>query len=98
MIARTATREPGRLIEAGLADGAALLELGSGVAAGLIRQAQERGHATHLDADEAGQTLARLFSACVLLSAAGGLDLSTDDSVRRYARRTLTPMIFGAFG
>jgi AcrR family transcriptional regulator len=95
VIARTATHEPGSLVEAGLADGAALLELGSGVAEGLIRTAQGRGQATHLDAGQAGQTLARLFAACVLLSAAGGLDLSTDDSARDYARRTLVPMIFG---
>ncbi len=95
IISRTASFEPGQLIAAGLADGAALLQLGSGVVAMSIRAAQAGGHATHLDADEAGQTIAMLFAACVLLPTTQGIDLRTDDSVRAYARRTLAPMVFG---
>ncbi|WP_433654386.1 TetR/AcrR family transcriptional regulator [Nocardia sp. CA-128927] len=95
VIARTASLEPDRLIAAGLADDAALLRLGSAVIADQIRQAQSDGHATHLDADEAGQTVAMLFAACILMPTAQGIDLRTDESVRAYAQRTLAPMVFG---
>jgi AcrR family transcriptional regulator len=95
IISRTASLEPGQLIAAGLADDAALLKLGSSFVAGAIRAAQSEGRATHLDADEAGQTIAMLFAACVLLPTTHGIDLRTDDSVRAYARRTLAPMVFG---
>lgn len=95
VISRTATLEPGQLIAAGLADGGALLQLGSSVVAMNIRMAQADGLATHLDADEAGHTVAMLFAACVLLPTSQGIDLRSDDSVRTYARRTLAPMLFG---
>ena len=95
IISRTASLEPAQLIAAGLADDAALLKLGSSFAAGAVRAAQSQGHATHLDADEVGQTMAMLFAACVLLPTTHGIDLRTDDAVRAYARRTLAPMVFG---
>ncbi|MFI5778945.1 TetR/AcrR family transcriptional regulator [Nocardia sp. NPDC051570] len=95
VIARTAALEPDRLIAAGLADDAALLRLGSSVVAQLIREAQTEGHATHLDADEAGQTVAMMFAACVLMPTEHGIDLRTDESVRAYAQRTVAPMILG---
>ncbi|MFG1792563.1 TetR/AcrR family transcriptional regulator [Nocardia sp. NPDC049149] len=95
VIARTAALEPDRLVAAGLADDAALLKLGSGVVAELLRQGQSDGYATHLDPDEAGQSIAMLFAACVLMPTAQGIDLRTDESIRAYARRTLVPMVFG---
>lgn len=95
VISRTASLEPERLIAAGLADNSALLQLGSGVVAASIRHAQTLGQATHLDADEAGHTVAMLFAACVLMPTAHGIDVRTDESARRYAQRTLVPMIFG---
>lgn len=95
IISRTAQLEPGELIAAGMADGAALLQLGSSVVAMNIRQAQAEGFAAHLDADEVGQTVAMLFAACVLMPTAHGIDTRSDDSVRAYARRTLAPMVFG---
>ncbi|MFJ4658899.1 TetR/AcrR family transcriptional regulator [Nocardia sp. NPDC088792] len=95
VIARTAALEPDRLIAAGMADDAALLRLGSAVVAEQIRFDQNNGHATHLDPEEAGQSIAMLFAACVLMPTAQGIDLRTDESVRAYARRTLAPMVFG---
>lgn len=95
VISRVATLEPDRLLAAGMADNAALLRLGSGVVAAGIRLSQERGLALHLDPDEAGQTLAMLFAACVLMPTTQGVDLRTDESARRYAQRTLVPMVFG---
>lgn len=95
VVARTAALEPDRLIAVGMADNAALLQLGSAVVAEQIRFDQNNGHATHLDPDEAGQTIAMLFAACVLLPTTQGIDLRTDESVRTYARRTVAPMIFG---
>jgi AcrR family transcriptional regulator len=95
VISRTARLEPERLVAAGLADDAALLHLGSSVVAAGIRHAQELGQALHLDTDEAGQTIAMLFAACVLLPTTQGIDLRSDESARNYARRTLVPMIFG---
>ncbi|WP_433662785.1 TetR/AcrR family transcriptional regulator [Nocardia sp. CA-128927] len=96
VIARTAALEPDQLVAAGLADDAALLRLGSAVVAEQIRQAQNDGHATHLDADEVGRSVAMFFAACVLMPTAQGIDLRTDESIRAYARRTLAPMVFGA--
>jgi TetR/AcrR family transcriptional regulator, repressor for uid operon len=95
VISRTASLEPGQLVAAGLADGAALLQLGSSLVATNIRMAQADGLAAHLDPDEAGQTVAMLFAACVLLPTSQGIDLRSDESVRDYARRTLAPMVFG---
>lgn len=95
VIARTAALEPDRLIAAGMADDAALLRLGSSVIAQLLREDQTNGHATHLDPDEAGQTIAMLFAACILMPTTHGIDLRTDESVRAYAQRTLAPMVFG---
>jgi AcrR family transcriptional regulator len=82
IISRTASLEPGQLIAAGLADNAALLKLGSGFAAAAIRTAQSDGYATHLDADEVGQTIAILFAACVLLPTTHG---SICEPTTRYA-------------
>lgn len=95
VIARTAALEPDQLIALGLADDAALLRLGSAVVAEQLRQAQTDGHATHLDAEEVGQSIAMLFAACVLMPTTQGIDLRTDESIRAYAQRTLAPMIFG---
>lgn len=95
VISRTARLEPARLVAAGIADDAALLHLGSSVVAASIRHAQSLGQALHLDADQAGQTMAMLFAACVLLPTTQGIDLRSDESVRSYARRTLVPMLFG---
>jgi TetR/AcrR family transcriptional repressor of uid operon len=96
IISRVASVEPEQLVAAGLADGGALLRLGSGFVAAGIRAAQSRGRATHLDADEAGETIARLFAAFVLLPVTQAIDLSTDASARAYASRTLGPMTFGS--
>jgi AcrR family transcriptional regulator len=95
IISRVASVEPEKLVAAGLADNGALLRLGSGFVAAGIRVAQARGQATHLDADEAGETIARLFAAFVLLPVTQAIDLRTDESARAYARRTLGPMTFG---
>jgi AcrR family transcriptional regulator len=95
VIARVAALEPQALIEAGMADDAALLSLGGAVVAEQLRAAQADGLAMHLDPDEAGRTVAMLFAACVVMPTKHGVDLRTDESVRAYARRTLIPMIFG---
>ncbi|MEV0251649.1 TetR/AcrR family transcriptional regulator [Nocardia sp. NPDC050712] len=95
VISRTATLEPHLLLEAGMADDAALLSLGGAVVAEQLRAAQADGLAAHLDPDEAGRTVAMLFAACVLMPTKDGIDLRTDESVRAFAQRTLVPMIFG---
>ena len=95
VISRTALLEPGELIAAGLADDAALLRLGSVFMAAAVRQLQADGVALHLDPDEAGETLARLFSSFVLIPGRHVIDLGTDQSTRDYVRRTLGPMITG---
>lgn len=95
VISRTALLEPGELIAAGLADDAALLRLGSVFLADAVRRLQADGAALHLDPDEAGETLARLFAAFVLIPGQHVIDLSTDESTRAYLRRTLGPMVTG---
>ena len=94
LIARTAEFEPGKLVEAGLANDAALLTLGGEFMAEAIRWAQAKGELSHLDPRSAGDTLARLFASFVLMP--GKLnDLGSDDAARRYADTTLIPMLFG---
>lgn len=95
VISRTARHEPGELIAAGVADDAALLKLGSALVADCVRALQDEGVALHVDADEAGETLARLFAAFVLVPSRHVIDLSSDESTRGYLRRTLAPMVTG---
>lgn len=95
VIRRTAEFEPQDLIEAGLADDAALLRLASTFAAAGVRGLQAKGRATHLDADAVGETMARLFAAFVLLPAQHAIDVRSEDGAKYYARRTLVPLLFG---
>lgn len=95
LIQRLVQHEPGTLLAAGSADSGALLLLGSQFVAGQIRAGQREGNATHLDADEMGETMARLFAILVLIPGRYGINLSDDDHARVYAQRTLIPMIFG---
>ncbi len=98
VIRRTAEFEPQDLIAAGLADGAALLVLGSTFIAAGVRQAQADGFAAHLDADEVGETMARLFASFVLLPARHAIDVRSEGGARHYARRTLVPLLLGNAG
>lgn len=95
VISHTAEHEPGMLIKAGMANNAALLSLGAKFMADTIRWAQSKNKATHLNANKAGDTAARLFASFVLLP--GGINhLKTDQSARKYAREVFVPMLFGA--
>lgn len=95
VIRRTAQFEPQDLIAAGLADGAALLRLGSTFAATGVRKLQANGRATHLDAEAVGETMARLFASFVLLPAQQAIDVRSEAGARSYARRTLVPFLLG---
>jgi AcrR family transcriptional regulator len=95
VIRRTAEFEPQDLIAAGLADNAALLVLGSTFIAAGVRRAQDDGVAVHLDADQVGETMARLFASFVLLPAEHAIDVRSADGARAYARRTLVPLALG---
>lgn len=95
VIRRTAEFEPQDLIAAGLADGAALLVLGSTFIAAGVRHAQAGGLAVHLDADQVGETMARLFASFVLLPADHAIDARSTDGARAFARGTLVPLLLG---
>lgn len=95
VIRRTAEFEPQDLIAAGLADGAALLVLGSTFIAAGVRRAQADGMAVHLDADQAGETMARLFASFILLPAHHSIDVRSAAGARDYARRMLVPLFLG---
>lgn len=92
LIVRAAQVEPEALIGAGLADDAALLRIGAVFLAGGIRDAQRARGAHHVDPDQAGETLARLFASFVLLPG-GHLDPTSEVLMRDYSRRTLIPML-----
>jgi len=94
LIARTARHEPAALIQAGLADDAALLRIGGAFMSAAICNAQAHGRAEHLDPDQAGETAARMFAAFVLLPG-GIIDLHDNEAARIYARRTWVPMLLG---
>lgn len=96
VIRRTAKHEPQDLIAAGLADGAALLRLGSTFAAAGVRKLQERGQAPHLDAEAVGETMARLFASFVLLPPQHVIDVRSEAGARNYARSTLVPLLLGS--
>lgn len=94
VIKRTAQFEPDMLIKTAMANDSALLRVGATLMAEAIRWAQEKGRATHLNAESTGDTAARLFASFVLLP--GGSNHLTDDaSARRYAKETLIPMLLG---
>ncbi|RJQ77141.1 TetR/AcrR family transcriptional regulator [Pseudonocardiaceae bacterium YIM PH 21723] len=94
IIARMAVSEPQDLIAVGLAEGALLLRMGGGFVAEGIRKAQAEGLALHVNPEEAGETVARIFATFVLLPG-GILDLEDDQALERYVRRTLLPMVMG---
>ncbi|MGA8988143.1 TetR/AcrR family transcriptional regulator [Aeromicrobium sp.] len=98
VIRRTAAFEPQDLIAAGLADGAALLALGSTFVAAGVRRAQADGVGAHLHADQVGETMARLFASFILLPAQHAIDVRSADGARAYARRTLVPLLLGPSG
>ena len=94
VIARTAEFEPGMLVRAGLANNAAMLSLGARFMADTIRWAQSKNKATHLNANKAGDTAARLFASFVLMP--GGINhLKNDQAARKYAREIFVPLFFG---
>ena len=95
VIRRTAEHEPQDLIAAGLADGAALLRLGSSFAAAGVQKLQSAGRATHLDAEVVGETMARLFASFVLLPPQHVIDVRSEAGARSYARQTLVPLLLG---
>lgn len=94
IIKRTAQFEPDILITAALANDSALLRVGANLMTEAIRWAQERGRATHLNPESAGDTAARLFSSFVLLPG-GSYHLANDNAARQYAKETLIPMLLG---
>ena len=94
LILRAALVEPESLIGAGLANDAALLRIGTLFLAGGIRAAQEARGTHHVDPEQAGETLARLFASFVLLPG-GLLDATNDALMRDYATNTLIPMLLG---
>lgn len=96
IIRRLARHEPQSLVAAALADDAALLRLGATFLADAFRGFQTRGHALHLDPDAAGDTLARIFAAFVLLPARVSVDVGTEPAARAYAQQTLVPMFLGS--
>jgi AcrR family transcriptional regulator len=94
LLTRTARYEPEHLIRSGLANNAAMLKLGGKFMADAIRWAQSKNYATHLNADMAGDTAARLFASFVLLPA-GINHLKDDKTARRYAKEIFIKMLFG---
>ena len=95
LIRRAAEHEPESLIAAGMADDARLLRIATDFLAGEFRALQADGLAPGLDPQEAGETVARLFASFVLLPG-GALDPTDEAAMRRYARRTLAPMVIGS--
>lgn len=89
-----ARQEPAAFVDAFRADDAALLQLAGAVVAVEIRSYQERGYATHIDADQAGEAVARLLVACVLIPG-GTLDIDDPQSIRAFGEQTLLPMVLG---
>ena len=94
LMMRAAQVEPESVIAAALADDAALLRIGATFMAGAVRDAQRSRGVAHVDPDQAGETLARLFASFVLLPG-GSLDPTDESLMRDYARRTLIPMVIG---
>lgn len=94
LMIRAAQIEPEAVITGLLADDAALLRIGAVFLAGAIRDAQQARGTRHLDPDQAGETLARLFASFVLLPG-GELDPTNESLMRKYARSTLVPMLLG---
>jgi TetR/AcrR family transcriptional repressor of uid operon len=94
LVMRAALVEPEAVIAAALADDAALLRIGREFLAEVIRDAHRARGTTHIDADQAGETLARLFATFVLLPG-GLLDSRNEELMRDYAQRTLVPMLAG---
>lgn len=94
LIQRAAQHEPQSLISAGMADDARLLRIATEFLAAQIRRLQGDGLAGSVDADEAGETLARLFASFVLLPI-GPMKVTDEAAMRTYARRTLAPMVLG---
>ncbi len=94
IIARTAKYEPQVLVNIGVANDSALLRLGAGVLANVLREAQEQGLAQHIDADSAGDAAARLFASFVLME--GGVNhLNTEERIRNFAENTWSPLFLG---
>jgi AcrR family transcriptional regulator len=95
LVRRAMEVEPELLIAVGLADNARLLGIGTETIAAEVRRAQQRGLALHLhDPDAAGEMFARILASTMLLP--GGLiNVQDDTSLRRLARSTLVPMMFG---
>lgn len=71
------------------------LVLGSTFIAAGVRHAQAEGVAAHLDPDQAGETMARLFASFVLLPAEHAIDVRSDEGARSFARQTLVPLLLG---
>jgi AcrR family transcriptional regulator len=94
LMMRAARVEPESVVAAALADDAALLRIGSSFMARAVLEAQRGRGSTHVDPDQAGETLARLFASFVLLPG-GALDPTDEVAMRDYARRTLVPMVLG---
>lgn len=96
VLERIARLEPESLIAGALANDAAVLRFGARFVADGIRAANTDTIVHHVDPDEAGEVMARLFAAFVLLPGTVTIDLHSDQGVRTFAARTLAPMLFGS--
>ncbi|WP_433654625.1 TetR/AcrR family transcriptional regulator [Nocardia sp. CA-128927] len=94
IVQRTARMEPQALIDAGLAGDAGMLRIVAHIIAADLADAQTQGVAQHVDAELAGETVARLLASFILLPG-GAINLDDEPAVRRYIEGTLAPMVLG---
>lgn len=94
VISRLVVYEPGAIVEYANANDAAVLKLGTTVMATTVAWAQTLGFAKHLQAEDAGDILARLFSSYVIFPN-GHNQLDDDSAARAFAERVLIPMLNG---
>ena len=92
LLERVAKLEPESLIAGIRANDGALLRFGAAFTAAGLRAASG---GDHVDPDQAGEILTRLFAAFILFPSMIAIDLRDDDSVRTFVRDTLAPMALG---
>jgi len=93
IVSRMIDLEVQRLVAASTAQDGALFKLGCAFVAEQFRRAQADGSVINGEIDETAETVVRIFAGLVLVPIHHRIDLSSDESVRAYARRTLAPMV-----
>jgi AcrR family transcriptional regulator len=94
IVSRMIHLEVHRLVAAATAEDGALFKLGCAFVASGLGRARKAGRVSHVDIEEAAETVIRIFAGLILVPVHHRIDLDSDDSIRAYARRTLAPMLF----